>query len=175
MRGNRSELTPGRKSPRCHVNTPWLTADIWRPLPLVFPPNDLWETSAEFPYWCVTTQIWLVLLIGRAEWEIWFNQSEALTISGCDASSVWNFCAPFSDVIWRVGSITSRCSGKWARIHPPFGKDQRPDPWDGGNRAYLAGKPVVVSPNVGCFLRLHGARWKGLSKNTNSFPKCWSN
>ena len=82
MRGNRSELTPGRKSPRCHVNTPWLTADIWRPLPLVFPPNDLWETSAEFPYWCVTTQIWLVLLIGRAEWEIWFNQSEALTISG---------------------------------------------------------------------------------------------
>ena len=23
MRGNRSELAPGRKSPRCHVNTPW--------------------------------------------------------------------------------------------------------------------------------------------------------
>ena len=22
MRGNRSELAPGRKSPRCHVNTP---------------------------------------------------------------------------------------------------------------------------------------------------------
>ena len=36
---------------------------------------------------------------------------------GSDASSVWNFCACFSDVIWRE-------------------------------------KPVVASPNVGCFLRL---------------------
>ena len=48
--------------------------------PLVSPPNDVWETSAEIPYgWHVTTQIWvLALLIGRAAWEIWFNQSEAL-------------------------------------------------------------------------------------------------
>ena len=29
-----------------------------------------------------TTQIWIVLLIGRAAWEIWFNQSEALPRSG---------------------------------------------------------------------------------------------
>ena len=40
---------------------------------------------------------------------------------GSDASSVWNFCAPFSD-------------------------DLRP---------HLAGKPVVESPIVGCFLRLY--------------------
>ena len=34
-------------------------------LPLVFPPNDVWETSADIPYWWrVTTQIWVVLLIG---------------------------------------------------------------------------------------------------------------
>ena len=34
-------------------------------LPLVSPPNDVWETSAEIPYWWrVTTQIWEVLLIG---------------------------------------------------------------------------------------------------------------
>ena len=26
MRGNQSELAPGRKSPRCHVNTPLVTA-----------------------------------------------------------------------------------------------------------------------------------------------------
>ena len=44
-------------------------------------------------------------------------------------------------IIWRtiLGSITSRCSGKWAQTHPPkeslFGEDQRPDPGDGGNRA----------------------------------------
>ena len=36
---------------------------FWRDstLPLVSPPNDDWETSAEIPFWwCVTTQIWLV-------------------------------------------------------------------------------------------------------------------
>ena len=52
-------------------------------LPLVSPPNDIWETSAEIPYWwCIVTQIWVVLLISRAAWEIWFNQSEALPRSG---------------------------------------------------------------------------------------------
>ena len=36
--------------------------------------NDVWKTSAEIPYWWrVTTQIWLVLLIGRTGWEFWFN------------------------------------------------------------------------------------------------------
>ena len=58
-------------------------------LTMVSPPNDVWETSAEIPYWWrITTQIWLVLLIGLA--------------LGSDASSVWNFCAHFSDVIWRA-------------------------------------------------------------------------
>ena len=33
-------------------------------LPLVSPPNDVWETSADIPYWWrVTTKIWVVLLI----------------------------------------------------------------------------------------------------------------
>ena len=48
-------------------------------LPLVSPPNEVWETNAEIPYWWyITTQIWVVPLIGRAAWEIWFNQSGAL-------------------------------------------------------------------------------------------------
>ena len=38
---------------------------------------------------------------------------------GSDASSVWNFCALFPDVIWGAG-----------------------------------GKPVIASPNVGCFVRV---------------------
>jgi len=34
-------------------------------LPMVSPPNDVWETSAEIPYWWrVTTLIWVALLIG---------------------------------------------------------------------------------------------------------------
>ena len=41
----------------------------------------------------------------------------------------WNFWA--IDGRWRaIGSITSRCSGKWAHTLPP-----RPDPGEGGNRA----------------------------------------
>ena len=50
---------------------------------LVSPRNDVWEISAEIPYWWrITTQIWVVLLIGRATWDICFNQSEALPRSG---------------------------------------------------------------------------------------------
>ena len=49
----------------------------------VSPRNDVWETSAEIPYWWrVTAKIWLALLIGRAGCEICFNQSEALPRCG---------------------------------------------------------------------------------------------
>ena len=42
--------------------------------PLVFPRSDVWATTAEIPYWWrVTTQIWVVLLIGRVVREIGFN------------------------------------------------------------------------------------------------------
>ena len=70
-------------------------ADIWRPLR-----NDVRETSAEIPYWWrVTTQIWLVLLIG---WNKYFPRSTTnqkhYPDLGSDASSAWNFYARFSDV-----------------------------------------------------------------------------
>ena len=59
-------------------------------LPLVSPPNDVyWETSAEIPYWWrVTTQIWVVLLIGRAEWEIWFNRWKSLLFTNANYAEV---------------------------------------------------------------------------------------
>ena len=38
----------------------------------------------------------LVLLIGRAAWEICFNKSEALPDLRNDTSSVWSFCAQTS-------------------------------------------------------------------------------
>ena len=59
------------------VQLAWENSPHLATLPLVCPPNDVWETRAEIPYWwSVTTQIWVVLLIGRAPWEIWFSQSE---------------------------------------------------------------------------------------------------
>ena len=49
---------------------------------LVSPRNNVWGTRAEIPYWWrVTTQILVVLLIGRAAGEICFNQSDTLTRS----------------------------------------------------------------------------------------------
>ena len=87
-------------------------------LPLVSPPNNIWEMSTEIPYgWSITTQIWVVLLIGCTAWEIWFNQSEAL---------------PRSRVVTRH---------QHGFLHSFL-------------RHHLAGKPVVGSPNVSCFLRL---------------------
>ena len=45
--------------------------------------NDVWETSAEIPYWWpVTTQIWVVLLIGWIKFPTGHDQSEALPRSG---------------------------------------------------------------------------------------------
>ena len=65
------------------LNVAWGNSHHLAMLLLVSPPNDVWETSAEIPYWwCVITQIWVVLLIGRAAWEIYFSQSEALPRSG---------------------------------------------------------------------------------------------
>ena len=53
------------------------------PVQKLYPTVLAWETSAEIPYWWrVSTQIWVVLLIGRAAQEIWFNQSEAQPRSG---------------------------------------------------------------------------------------------
>ena len=59
--------------------------------------NDAWEKSSEIPnWWRVTTQIWVVLLIGWSKF--WTNQKHYLYLNSV-ASSVWNFCTRFSVVI----------------------------------------------------------------------------
>ena len=48
--------------------------------PLVSPRNDVWGTSAEIPYWWrVTTQNWVLLLIGWSKFPSRHDQSEAPT------------------------------------------------------------------------------------------------
>ena len=38
----------------------WENSRHWATLTMVSPPNDVWETRAEIPYWwCITTQIWV--------------------------------------------------------------------------------------------------------------------
>ena len=52
-------------------------------LPLFSQPNDVWKTSAEISYWWhVSTQIWVVLLIGWNKFPMRHDQSEALPRSG---------------------------------------------------------------------------------------------
>ena len=65
--------------------------------PLDPPQNDVWKTSKEIPcWWHFTCQIWVVLLIGKGT----FLANQALYPDlGSVTSSVWNFCAFFSDVI----------------------------------------------------------------------------
>ena len=62
----------------------------FRDAPLVFPRNDVWETSAEIPYWWrVTSQIWVVLLIG---WKFALtNQKISAVFSGYECSSQAGF------------------------------------------------------------------------------------
>ena len=62
--------------------------------------NDVWATSTRIPYWwCVTNQIWIVLLIGQSKFSLQHDQSEALPRSLNDVSSVRNSCACFTHVI----------------------------------------------------------------------------
>ena len=64
-------------------NLTWENSRHLATLPLVSPPNDVWETRAEIPYWRrVTTQIRVVLLIGWIEFPTRYDQSEALPRSG---------------------------------------------------------------------------------------------
>ena len=63
------------RKPLRYCTLAWANCRHLATLPLVSPLIDVWETSAEIPYWWrVTTLIWVLPLIGRAAWEIWFNQ-----------------------------------------------------------------------------------------------------
>ena len=70
--------------------------------PLVSPRNDVWN-STEIPYlvwWRVATQTWALsfwLVVPLVKFAS-TNQQHYPNL-GSDASSVWNFCARFSDVI----------------------------------------------------------------------------
>ena len=58
----------------CVIYLAWENSRHFATLPLVSPPNDIWETNAEIPYWWrVTAQIWVVSLIGCTAREICFK------------------------------------------------------------------------------------------------------
>ena len=62
-----------------------------------YPRNDVWETTVEVSYWwCVTIQIYVVLLIGWSKFPLRHGQKVRIndySDLGSDMSSVWNFWA----------------------------------------------------------------------------------
>lgn len=51
--------------------------------------------------WNVTTQFWLVPLIGWKKLPTWYNQSEAQPRYGSHKASIWNFCIrPSGIILW---------------------------------------------------------------------------
>ena len=93
----------------CRVIAPWLCTvfcflhiEAWENSwhftmqPLVSLWNDVWEMTTEIPHWqCVTTQIWVMLLIG---WKFASSNQKHYPGLVSDTSSVWNSCGCFSDV-----------------------------------------------------------------------------
>ena len=68
----------------------WESSRHFATSPLVSLRNEAWETSAEIPYWWrVTTQIWIVLLIGWSKFLT--NQKHYPPNQGSDTLLVWNF------------------------------------------------------------------------------------
>ena len=71
---------------------------------------EVWETNAEIPYWWrVTTQVWIVLLIGW-RFALLTNQKNYPDL-GSVAPSVWNFCTCFSDI-----NFTGKAAVVWRNV-----------------------------------------------------------
>ena len=86
----------------------WQHSQYFFTLLKVFPRNDVRRTSTEiWPYWwCVTTQLWVVLLIVKPNFQPCSHNH--CPGQGGDTSSVWpNFCACYSDI--RVVTKISSC------------------------------------------------------------------
>ena len=80
---------------RFSAKTAWQNSRHLATPPLVFPRNDVWETNAERPYyWRVTTQIWVMFLIGWSK----LSANKKLYSDLGSVASLWNFFARFSGV-----------------------------------------------------------------------------
>ena len=124
--------------------------------PLVPLRNDVSGTSAEIPYWwCVTIQIWVVLLIARAEREICFDQSEAPPRSRQWHVISMDFCACFSDVTSRGSQwCAAKCymSQRLHRYHRHYHHNYH---YRHHPRYYYYYKKWVLWINVNYFVVIH--------------------
>ena len=82
--------------------------------PLVSRRNATWKMSVEIPYWRrVTTQAWVVFLIGWSKFPLWHNQSEELPRSG-QRHVISNGISPvIPQISFRGGNLWWWCKIFW--------------------------------------------------------------
>ena len=106
---------PGLSSYKATQIVAWENSRHFETPSLVSPRNDVWETSAEIPYWWrVSSQTCVVRLIS---WKFVPTNQKHYPDLGGDASSVWNFFTRHSDVssVVAVFSGYSNCL-KWDTV-----------------------------------------------------------
>jgi len=170
----------------------WKNSRHFATSPMVCPRNDVCEKKAEIPYWWrVTTQTWVVALIG---WKFDSPNQKQYPDPGSDRSLVWNFCASFSDIISRgnhrlVPSCYLCVFGGERRLGlykgaslpmSPRAPQLNPNllsPQKHINSDWVRvwrNQPPVASQNVGCLIRLlRGLNTEKLPTSTLIFPWKW--
>ena len=89
-----------------------------------FPAKWRHEMNAEIPYWwCITTQIWVVRLIGWSKFPTWHDQSEVLPscrkwrIISMEFLHSFLRCHLWTNQCWRRAGLTVT----WERVQFNFG------------------------------------------------------
>ena len=108
-------------------NVAWENSRHLAMLPLVSPPNDVWETNAEISYWwCITTQVWAVLLIG-------LNQISHAAQPVRGSTQIWVVTPRHQYGISPLVSQTTfggETSGSVAKCRPFFRAKQNDEHWN---------------------------------------------
>ena len=135
------------------IPLPWETSPLLAPLPLVSSSNDVWETSAEIRYWWrITTQIWVVLLIGC------YFASQYYLIYLCEVNKGCCFCCCSFPFISERGLEA-----------PGTFCERNRENWNGSNTVRTNRADRVFYPTFSCKRSLGGTRGSGKEHKNGDF------
>ena len=135
------------------IHLAWETSPLLATLRLVSPTNDVWETSAEIPYWWrITTQIWVVLLIGC------YFASQHYLIYLCEVNKGCCFCCCSFPFISERGleALGTFC-------------ERNRENWNGSNTVRTNRADRVFYPTFSCKRSLRGTWRSGKEHNNGDF------
>ena len=135
------------------IHLAWETSPLLATLPLVSPTNDVWETSAEIPYWWrITTQIWVVLLIGC------YFASQHYLIYLCKVNKGCCFCC------WSFPFISERGLEELGTFF-----ERNRENWNGSNTVRTIRADRVSYPAFSCKRSLRGTWSSGKEHKNGDF------